>query len=69
MILFKIRRPKEKVVEMDKAIVDIVRDGEVIARIYPGEENIKIESEQFKKIEANCGEEFVSKKPVVIIEF
>ena len=70
MIVFKVKRPQRKLVEMDKVIIEVIKDGEKVASIFPNEEGIRIVCEKgMKKIECNNGEDFVPAVPLVEIHF
>ncbi len=70
MIVFKLKRPRENnVVGIENTIVEIVKDGEVVARIYPNKDSIKFASENFKSVKVTNGEDYVPQIPMVIIDF
>ncbi len=65
----RMRRPKSNVVEIDKAFVEIIKDGEIVSRIYPTKEGIKIESLELKRFESSNGEDIVPSVPVIFMSF
>ena len=70
MVRFKIKRMKrDGVVDIEKAIVEVIKDGKIVARVYPTEEGIKIDSSEVKKFEANNGEEMVPSVPTIFMTF
>ncbi len=69
MTRIRLRRPKSNVVEIDKAFVEIIKDGEIVSRIYPTEEGIKIESLKLKRFESSNGEDIVPSTPVIFMSF
>ncbi len=70
VIILKQRRPKKSdVIEIEKSIIEIMKDGDVVGIIYPSENGIRVVGERFEKIEANSGKNFCPQLPLVIIDF
>jgi|GEM_PF-3190738 len=70
MVILKSKRPKKKkVVGIESAIVEVVKNGEVVARIYPAKEGIKVASKKIKNVETTNGREYVPQIPMIIIDF
>jgi len=69
MTRMRMRRPKSNVVDIDRAFVEIIKDGEIVSRIYPTEEGIKIESLELKRFESSNGEDIVPPTPLIFLSF
>ncbi len=70
MIVLKTRRPKKsKVIGIESTIIEVVRDGSVIARIYPKEKGIKVASKKIKNVETTNGKDYVPEIPMIMIDF
>ena len=71
MITFKIKRRKLSgmVVNLNDAIVEIIKDGEVVAIIYPTKEGVKISFKELTSFEANNGTDMVPQIPTIFLRF
>jgi hypothetical protein len=69
MILFKIREVKTGMVIKKKIIIDVIKDGKVVAQIHSIEDGFKIESEKFKEVDISNLKCISSTTPVVFIKF
>ncbi len=71
--MIKLRTTRKKmsgmVVNLNDVVIEVIKDGKVVARIYPTEEGIKIDSSEMKKFEANNGEEMVPSVPTIFMNF
>ncbi len=72
MVKFRTRRMKKNdgvVVDIEKVIIEVIKDGKVVAIIYPTNDGIKIGSTEMKQFEANNGEEMVPSIPTIYMKF
>jgi acylphosphatase len=71
MITFKVKRRKLSgiVINLSDAIVEVIKDGEVVAMIYPTIEGIKISFQDFISLEASNGTDMVPPTPTIFLKF
>lgn len=70
MVSFKIKRVKRSdIIDLNKAVVEVIKDGEVVAMIYPTEEGIKISFESLISLEANNGVDMIPQTPTIFMKF
>ncbi len=71
MITFKLKRRRLSgtVVNLSDAIIEIIKDGEVVAMIYPTVEGIKISFEKLISLEASNGDDMVPPTPTIFLKF
>ncbi len=69
MILFKLREVRTGLVIKRKMIIDVFRDGKVIAEIHSTEDGFKIESARFEEVDFSTLKCVNSSSPVIFIKF
>ncbi len=71
MIKLRIKkeRPSGMVVDIDKVIIEIIKDGKIVAIIQPTKEGIKIYSENLTSFEANNGSDVIPQTPIIFLKF
>jgi hypothetical protein len=71
MITLKLKRKRLSgmVVNLSDAMVEVVKDGEVVAMIYPTVEGIKISFEDLISLEASNGNDLIPPTPTIFLKF
>ncbi len=69
MIVFRIRTSRRGMVLKKTIIIDVVKNGKVVAEIHSTEDGFKIESERFEEIDLGNLKCINSSKPVIFIKF
>ena len=71
MITFKLKRRRlsDMVVDLSDAIVEVIKDGEIVAMIYPTTEGIKISFQDLISLEASNGADMVPPTPTIFLKF
>jgi hypothetical protein len=71
--MIKLRKKRKRmsgmVVDIDDAIIEIIKDGEVVGMIYPTVEGIKISFERLISLEASNGDDIIPPTPTIFLKF
>ncbi len=65
----KTKRMSGVIVNLDDVIVEVIKDGEVVATIHPTTEGIKISFERLISLEASNGDDMVPQTPIIFLKF
>jgi acylphosphatase len=71
MITLKLKRKRLSgmVVNLSDAMVEVVKDGEVVATIHPTTEGVKISFERLISLEASNGNDLIPPTPTIFLKF
>ncbi len=69
MILFRVKNSRSGMIVKKKMIIDVVKNGKVVAEIHSTEDGFKIESERFGEVDVKSLKCINSSNPVIFIKF